>query len=250
MAVHDDNYTSLEELFESGAHFGHQVRFWNPKMKQFIFGTKSKIHIINLDYTISALRNAVKFVKRVVRNSGDILFVGTRSHASPIIAEGAIQCGMCYVEHRWLGGTLTNFDTVRQSISKYEKKMQELTAAENDNTLLSKKDLLKLNHEVYKLKLRYGGIVNMKSLPAAIFMVGWHPIAILEAQKLAKRGIHIPIISIVDTNCDPTLVDYPIPGNDDAKLAIKLYVRVIVDAILDAKSEKEVVVNANDEESE
>jgi small subunit ribosomal protein S2 len=222
---------SIKEMLEAGVHFGHQTKFWNPKMKPFIFGARNKIHVINLDKTAPMFEEAIKFAKQTVKNKGFILFVGAKAQASEIIAEEAKRCGMPYVDHRWLGGMLTNFETVKSSIKKLHTKSELI--AQDDNGL-SKKELLDLSRDVDKLQRTIGGIAEMKGLPSALFIVdtGMHAIAILEAQKLG-----IPVIGIVDTNNDPSNVDYVIPGNDDSARAIKLYASAIADAILSAKDE-------------
>ncbi|MCE3268476.1 MAG: ribosomal protein [Burkholderiales bacterium] len=221
---------SMKAMLEAGVHFGHQTKFWNPKMKPYIFGARNKIHIINLDKTVSLFEEAIKFVKQTAKNKGTILFVGTRSQASEIIEAEAKRAGQPFVNHRWLGGMLTNFETVKKSIKKLETK-QELLSKSGD-TGLSKKELLDLNRSIAKLQSSIGGIAEMKTLPTAIFIVdtGCHDIAILEAKKL-----NIPVIGIVDTNNDPSQVDYVIPGNDDSAQAISLYVTAIADTILGAK---------------
>ncbi|RTL01689.1 MAG: 30S ribosomal protein S2 [Proteobacteria bacterium] len=222
---------SIKEMLEAGVHFGHQTKYWNPKMKPFIFGSRNKIHIINLDKTAPMFDEAVKFAKQTVKNKGFILFVGAKAQASEIIAEEAKRCGMPYVDHRWLGGMLTNFETVKKSIKKLESKSEALA---NPESGLSKKELLDVSREVAKLQKTIGGISEMKGLPSAIFVVdtGMHNIAIQEAQKLG-----IPVIGVVDTNNDPSGVDYVIPGNDDSARAIKLYTAAIADAVLAAKDE-------------
>lgn len=221
---------SMKAMLEAGVHFGHQTKFWNPKMKPYIFGARNKIHIINLDRTVVLFDEAIKFIKQTVRNKGTILFVGTRSQASEIIASEAQRAGQPYVSHRWLGGMLTNFETVKKSIHKLETKKEIL--AKSSDTGLSKKELLSLTREIAKLESSIGGIAEMKTLPAAIFIVdtGCHNIAILEAKKIG-----IPVVGIVDTNNDPSQVDHVIPGNDDSAQAISLYTTAIADAILAAK---------------
>lgn len=221
---------SMKAMLEAGVHFGHQTKYWNPKMKPYIFGARNKIHIINLDKTVVLFDEALKFVKQAVKNNGKVLFVGTRSQASEIIATEAIRAKMPYVNHRWLGGMLTNFETVKKSIKKLETKTELLEKATENN--LSKKELLDLGREIAKLQSSIGGIVEMHDTPAAIFIIdtGCHDIAILEAKKLG-----IPVIGIVDTNNDPSNVDYVIPGNDDSAKAIELYTKAIADAILSAK---------------
>lgn len=222
---------SIKEMLEAGVHFGHQTKFWNPKMKSYIFGSRNKIHIINLDKTLPMFEEAIKFTKQAVKNKGFVLFVGAKAQASEIIAEEAKRCGMPYVDHRWLGGMLTNFETVKKSIKKLEVKSEQL---ESSDSGLSKKELLVVSRDVAKLQKTIGGISEMKGLPSAIFVVdtGIHAIAIQEAQKLG-----IPVIGIVDTNNDPSGVDYVIPGNDDSARAIRLYTSAIADAILSAKEE-------------
>jgi small subunit ribosomal protein S2 len=222
---------SIREMLEAGCHFGHQTKFWNPKMKPYIFGSRNKIHVINLDKTLPMFEDAIKFAKQTVKNKGTILFVGAKSQASEIIAEEAARCGMPYVDHRWLGGMLTNFETVKKSIKKLETKSELMEKADAG---LSKKEVLDLSREVEKLQKTIGGISEMKGLPSALFVIdtGVHAIAILEAQKLG-----IPVIAVVDTNNDPSGVDYVIPGNDDSARAIKLYASAFADAILSAKEE-------------
>lgn len=222
---------SIREMLEAGCHFGHQTKFWNPKMKPYIFGSRNKIHVINLDKTLPMFEDAIKFAKQTVKNKGTILFVGAKSQASEIIAEEAVRCGMPYVDHRWLGGMLTNFETVKKSIKKLETKSELMEKADAG---LSKKEVLDLSREVEKLQKTIGGISEMKGLPSALFVIdtGVHAIAILEAQKLG-----IPVIAVVDTNNDPSGVDYVIPGNDDSARAIKLYASAFADAILSAKEE-------------
>jgi small subunit ribosomal protein S2 len=221
---------SIQTMLEAGVHFGHQTKFWNPKMKPYIFGARSKIHIINLDKTVVMFNDALKYISQVVKNKGEVLFVGTRSQASEIIAEEAVRAGMPFVDHRWLGGMLTNFETVKKSIKKLEVKSAILE--KNDDSGLSKKELLDLSRDVEKLQSSIGGIAEMKGLPSAIFIIdtGCHDIAIKEAKKLG-----IPVIGIVDTNNDPSEVDYVIPGNDDSAKAIRLYASAIADTIIKAK---------------
>jgi small subunit ribosomal protein S2 len=199
-------------------------------MKPYIFGARNKIHIINLDKTVSLFEEAIKFVKQTAKTKGTVLFVGTRSQASEIIEAEAKRSGQPFVNHRWLGGMLTNFETVKKSIKKLETKQELLT--KSGDTGLSKKELLDLNRSIAKLQSSIGGIAEMKALPAAIFIIdtGCHDIAILEAKKL-----NIPVIGIVDTNNDPSQIDYVIPGNDDSAQAISLYVAAVADAIIGAK---------------
>jgi small subunit ribosomal protein S2 len=221
----------LEDLFKAGAHFGHKTRYWNPKMKPYIFGKRNKIHIINLDKTFRLYQDAVNFVSKVAaKKGGKVLFVGTKRAAQEIIAEEAQRCSMPYVNHRWLGGMLTNYKTVRQSIKRLKEleKMKESGAFER----LTKKEGLMRTREMNKLELSLGGIKFMGGLPDVILVVDSDKerIAIEEAKKLG-----IPVIGIVDTNSNPDDVDYLIPANDDAKRAIRCYLGGIVDAILDAK---------------
>ncbi|MCX8514764.1 MAG: 30S ribosomal protein S2 [Burkholderiales bacterium] len=242
---------SIKAMLEAGVHFGHQTKFWNPKMKPFIYGSRNKIHIINLDLTATHFENALKFIAQIVKNKGNILYVGTRSQASEIIATEAKRAGMPYVDHRWLGGMLTNFETVKKSIKKLETKQELLQKSED--TGLSKKELLDLSRDIKKLQASIGGISEMKNTPAALFIIdtGCHDIAIKEAKKLG-----IPVIGVVDTNNDPSVVDYVIPGNDDSAKAIELYASMVSDVILNAKksvitemvqdSKLEMVADADD----
>ena len=221
---------TMRQMLEAGCHFGHQTRFWSPKMAPYIFGHRNKIHIINLEKTLPMYLEAQKFVRQVASNRGTILFVGTKRQSKEIIAEEAQRAGMPYVDARWLGGTLTNFKTVKGSI----KRLKDMGAArENgDWERLSKKEALTTSREVEKLEKSLGGIQDMAGTPDAIFVVdvGYHKIAITEAKKLG-----IPVIAVVDTNHSPEGVDYIIPGNDDSSKAVSLYVRGIADAI-DRKS--------------
>ena len=221
---------SMKELLDAGAHFGHRTRFWNPKMSPYIFGTRNKIHIIDLEKTLPLLKDATNFISRLASHKAKILFVGTKRAAQDIIKEQAVRCGMPYVNHRWLGGMLTNYKTVRQSIFRLKdlKKMQQEAQFET----MIKKEALMLERELEKLDKSLGGIEDMGGLPDALFVVdvGFEHIAIQEARKLK-----IPVIGIVDTNNDPDGVDYMIPSNDDSMLAVHLYVRCIADAILSAQ---------------
>lgn len=221
----------MRELLQAGAHFGHQTRFWNPKMAEYIFSTRHKIHIINLEKTIPLYQDAVNFLGSLAGKRGKILFVGTKPAAKSIIREEAERCGMPYISNRWLGGLLTNYKTVRQSI-RYMKELEEKRDSK-EFADLTKKEALNVMRELSKLETNLRGIKNMGGLPDAIFVidVGHEKIAINEARKLK-----IPVIGIVDTNRDPTTVDYVIPANDDASSAIRLYVKGIADAILEAKS--------------
>jgi small subunit ribosomal protein S2 len=223
----------MRQMLEAGVHFGHQTRFWNPKMAQYIFGSRNKIHIINLEKTLPLFTEAQSFVRRLASNKGNILFVGTKRQARDIIREEAERSSMPYVDYRWLGGMLTNYKTVKQSIKRLEERQASLEAAQSAGGM-SKKELLDLEREVQKLQRSLGGIRNMKGLPDAIFVVdvGYQKGAILEANKLG-----IPVIGIVDTNHTPAGVDYVIPGNDDSARAIRLYARAMADAVLEGRSQ-------------
>jgi small subunit ribosomal protein S2 len=221
----------MRQMLEAGCHFGHQTRFWSPKMAPYIFGHRNKIHIINLEKTLPMFLEAQKFVRQVASNRGTILFVGTKRQSKEIIAEEATRAGMPYVDARWLGGTLTNFKTVKGSI----KRLKDMTAArENgDWERLSKKEALTTSRDIEKLEKSLGGIQDMAGTPDAIFVVdvGYHKIALTEAKKLG-----IPVIAVVDTNHSPEGVDYIIPGNDDSSKAVALYVRAMADAVLEGKA--------------
>ena len=222
---------SMRQMLEAGVHFGHQTRFWNPKMSQFIFGERNKIHIINLERTLPLYNEAATFVKGVVADGGKLLFVGTKRSARDAIQAEATRCGMPYVNQRWLGGMLTNFKTIRQSI----KRLQELEELRESGALdrRSKKEAQTLRREMDKLLRSLGGIKDMGALPDALFVVdvGHEEIAVHEARKLG-----IPVVAIVDSNCSPDGIDYVIPGNDDAMKAIQLYAAGIADAVIDGKS--------------
>jgi len=222
---------SMKELLEAGVHFGHQTHRWNPKMKDFIYGEHNNIHIIDLSQTMGMLKNALGAVREVTQSGGRILFVGTKRQASEIISESASQCAQYYVNHRWLGGTLTNWKTISNTIARL-KSIQE-TLDEEESAGLTKKELLKLTRERDKLELSIGGIKNMGSLPDLIFVIDTvrEQIAIKEANKL-----NIPIAAIIDTNCDPEGITYPIPGNDDSTKSIKLYCDLVSQAALDGIS--------------
>ena len=220
---------SMRELLQAGVHFGHQSRYWNPKMAPFIFGARNKIHIINLEQTVPALNEALGFVERLATSKNQILFVGTKRAAGKIIKEEAERCNMPYVSHRWLGGMLTNYKTIRASIKRY----RDLAAQEKDGTfdMLTKKEALMRRRTKEKLEKSIGGIKDMSGLPDALFVVDvdHERIAITEANKLG-----IPVIGIVDSNSNPDGIDYVIPGNDDAIRAVKLYVSKMADACLSA----------------
>lgn len=220
---------SMRELLQAGAHFGHQSRYWNPKMAPFIFGARNKIHIINLEKTVPAFNEALGFVERLAASKNKILFVGTKRAAGKIVKEQAERCNMPFVSHRWLGGMLTNYKTIRASINRY----RELEVQEKDGTFdkLTKKEALMCRRTKEKLERSIGGIKDMAGLPDALFVVDvdHERIAITEANKLG-----IPVIGVVDSNSDPDGIDYVIPGNDDAIRAIKLYVTTVADAVLSA----------------
>ncbi len=238
---------SMREMLEAGVHFGHQTRFWNPKMAPYIFGHRNKIHIINLEQTVSHLQDALKFIKQLSQRRGTVLFVGTKRQSREIIAEEAARAGMPYVDQRWLGGMLTNFKTVKTSIKRL--KDMETTSAEGGLERMSKKEALSFGRELEKLNKTLGGIKDMAGLPDALFVVdvGYHKIAIQEANKLG-----IPVVAVVDTNHSPAGVDYVIPGNDDASRAVKLYARGVADAILDGRANAvaDVVASIRDESDE
>ena len=221
----------MKELLEAGVHFGHQTHRWNPKMKDFIYGEHNNIHIIDLSQTMGMLKNALGAIREVTQSGGRILFVGTKRQASETISESASQCAQYYVNHRWLGGTLTNWKTISNTIARL-KSIQE-TLDEEESAGLTKKELLKLTRERDKLELSIGGIKNMGSLPDLIFVIDTvrEQIAIKEANKL-----NIPIAAIIDTNCDPEGITYPIPGNDDSTKSIKLYCDLVSQAALDGIS--------------
>ena len=216
---------TMRELLKAGVHFGHQTRYWNPKMSQYIFGARNKIHIINLEHTLPALNGALDVVQGLAQNKNKVLFVGTKRAASKIIKEEALRVGMPFVNHRWLGGMLTNYKTIRQSI----RRLRELESASSDGTFsqLTKKEALMRQREMEKLDRSIGGIKDMGGLPDALFVVDvdHERIAVNEANKLG-----IPVIGIVDTNSNPDGIDYVIPGNDDALRAIQIYVKSIADA--------------------
>ncbi len=219
-------------MLEAGVHFGHQTRFWNPKMAPFIFGARNKIHIVNLEQTLAKYNEAMTFVRKLSANKGTILFVGTKRQAREIMAEEATRCASPYVDQRWLGGMLTNFKTIKQSL----KRLKEMEAMCDDGSLdrLGKKEALMLTRELDKMHKSIGGIKEMASLPDALFVidVGYHKIAITEASKLG-----IPVVAVVDTNHSPDGVDYVIPGNDDSSRAIRLYARGVADAVLEGRSQ-------------
>ena len=235
---------SMREMLEAGCHFGHQTRFWNPKMGQYIFGARNKIHIINLEKTVAKFEEACKFARQLSAQGGKILFVDAKRGGREIIAAEAQRCGSCWVDQRWLGGTLTNFKTVRGTIKRLKDMEQQLEDGSAAN--LTKKEALDFQRNVEKLNKSIGGIKEMSALPDALFIVdvGYHKIAIQEANKLG-----IPVIGIVDTNHSPDGVDYVVPGNDDSSKAVAIYARGIADAVLAgrADSQTEIVEAAADE---
>ncbi len=235
---------TMRQMLEAGVHFGHQTRYWNPKMAPFIFGHRNKIHIINLETTLAMYQDALKYIRRLAANKGTLLFVGTKRQAREIIREEAVRCGMPFVDHRWLGGMLTNFKTVKQSI----KRLKEMEQMAQDGTFdrMSKKEALGLQRELEKLNRSLGGIKDLASLPDAMFVidVGYQKGAIAEAVKLG-----IPVVGVVDTNHTPEGIDYVIPGNDDSSRAIRLYARGVADAILEGRSQsvEDIVAATRDE---
>ena len=236
---------TMKQLLEAGVHFGHQTRKWNPKMKKYIFAARNDIHIIDLQLTVGLVEEAYKFVVETVKAGKSILFVGTKKQAQEAIKEEATRCGQFYINSRWLGGTLTNFKTIRSRIDRLNK-LQRMEES-GDFDLLPKKEVLGLKKEMEKLEANLGGIREMKNLPGAMFIVDPHneDIAVQEARKL-----HIPIVAITDTNCDPDLIDYVIPGNDDAIRAIKLISSVIANAVIEANQGAEALVAAAPEAEE
>jgi small subunit ribosomal protein S2 len=229
---------TMREMLEAGVHFGHQTRYWNPRMASYIFGHRNKIHIINLEKTLAMYQGALKFVRQLASNKGTVLFVGTKRQAREIIKEEAQRCGAPYVDYRWLGGMLTNYKTVKQSI----KRLKDMEAMVQDGSTekLSKKEALQYQREIAKLERSLGGIKDMNGLPDAMFVidVGYQKGAVTEAIKLG-----IPVIGVVDTNHSPENIDYVIPGNDDSSRAIRLYARGVADAVLEGRSDtvKEIV---------
>ncbi len=221
---------SMREMLEAGVHFGHQTRFWNPRMAPYIYGHRNKIHIINLEKTQPLFEDAMKFVRQLSGRRGTILMVGTKRQARDVIAAEAQRCGMPYVDQRWLGGMLTNFKTVKGSLKKL-KEMQATKEAGTDQMI--KKEALMFERELSKLEKDIGGIQDMNALPDAMFVidVGYHKIAVAEAQKLG-----IPIVGVVDTNHSPQGIDHVIPGNDDSAKAVALYARAVADAVLEGKA--------------
>ena len=238
---------SMKQLLEAGVHFGHQTSRWNPKMKPYIFGARNGIHIIDLQQTVAMFKDLEAVVRNIAASGGHVLFVGTKKQAQEAVREEAERCGMFHVHNRWLGGTLTNFSTIRQSIERL-RKLEEM---ENDPKIvdaLTKKEMLGLKREKEKLEQSLGGIKSMRKLPDAIFVVDpkQEEIAVKEARKLG-----IPVVAVIDTNCDPDLVDYKVPGNDDAIRAIRLFCSSIADAINEGKTlyEQSLVKDKEDEKA-
>jgi len=222
----------MRSMLEAGVHFGHQTRYWNPKMAPYIFGHRNKIHIINLEHTVARFTDAAKFIRSIAAKNGTVLFVGTKRAARDIIAAEAARCGMPYVDSRWLGGMLTNFKTVKSSIKRLKE--MEVLAAEGGLERMSKKEALMFDREIEKLTKSIGGIKDMNGLPDVIFMidVGYHKIAVAEAHTLG-----IPVVAVVDTNHSPEGIDYVIPGNDDSAKAISLYAAGMADAVLEGREQ-------------
>jgi small subunit ribosomal protein S2 len=223
---------SMKQLLEAGVHFGHQTSRWNPKMKPYIFGARNGIYIIDLQQTVKMFRNCYQFVRDLVESGGTVLFVGTKKQAQDILREEADRCAMPYVQNRWLGGMLTNFQTIRKSIERL-KKLQEIMADPEMVQALTKKEMSENAHEHEKLMATLGGIKNMRKLPDALFVIDTfkEEIAVAEANRLG-----IPVVAVVDTNCDPDKIAHRIPGNDDAIRAIKLFTAAIADAVIEGRS--------------
>ena len=234
--------TSMKQLLEAGVHFGHQTRRWNPKMRKYIFGERNGIHIIDLALTVGLIEDAYKFVVEAVKENKTVLFVGTKKQAQEAIQQEAERCGMYYVNSRWLGGTLTNFKTIRSRVERLNKLDQMEKMGEFD--LLPKKEVIALKTERDKLQTNLGGIREMRTLPGVMFVVdpNCEDIAVKEARKLG-----IPVVAITDTNCDPDMVDYVISGNDDAIRAVKLLASIIADAVIEAKQGEDAVKHAHEE---
>jgi small subunit ribosomal protein S2 len=235
---------TMRQMLEAGVHFGHQTRYWNPKMEPYIFGHRNKIHIINLEKTLSMYQEAVKFARQLAANRGTLLFVGTKRQAREIVREEALRCSSPFVDHRWLGGMLTNFKTVKQSI----KRLKEMEQMQQDGSFerISKKEALGLQRELEKLQRSLGGIKDLGALPDALFIidVGYQKGAVMEATKLG-----VPVIGVVDTNHSPEGISYVIPGNDDSSRAVRLYARGMADAVLEGRTQslEEVTAASRDE---
>jgi small subunit ribosomal protein S2 len=222
---------TMKDLLEAGVHFGHQTRRWNPQMKKFIFMERNGIYIIDLQKTLKCVQDARAAIEKVVRAGGHVLFVGTKKQAKPIVVEEAARCGMYHVTERWLGGMLTNFKTIRSSI----KRLHDLDRMATDGTFekLAKKEVSRLSRERERLQFAFAGIKEMPGLPAVVFIIDTkkEKIAVAEANRLG-----VPIVGVVDTNCDPTVVDFPIPGNDDAIRAIRLFASMVADTVIEARA--------------
>ena len=233
---------SMRDMLEAGVHFGHQTRYWNPKMGAYIFGHRNKIHIVNLEKTLPLFREAMNFMGTLSANGGKVLFVGTKRAARDAIREEALRCGMPFVNHRWLGGMLTNFKTIKQSI----KRLKELEAMFEDGTInrFNKKEALGLSREKEKLEMSLGGIKDMGGLPDALFIidVGHEKLAVTEANKLG-----IPVVGVVDTNNDPSPIDYVIPGNDDAIRAVRLYISAAANTVLEGRQSAAAMAGRGDD---
>lgn len=237
---------SMKQLLEAGVHFGHQTSRWNPKMKPYIFGARNGIHIIDLQLTVKMFRDVYDFIRDLASSGGQLLFVGTKKQAQDSIREEAERCGAFYVHHRWLGGTLTNFQTIRLSIDRLKK----LTEMENDPKIieaLKKKEMLGLSREKEKLERALGGIKEIKKLPDAIFFID-PKLEVIAVQEARKMGI--PVVAVIDTDCDPTMVDYKVPGNDDAIRAIRLFCAIIADAVVEGKAIYERVAEEEGKDGE
>jgi len=235
---------TMRQMLEAGVHFGHQTRFWHPKMRPYIFGERNRIHIINLEKTLPLFNEAMGYLTKLAANGGTVMFVGTKRQAMDIISEAAARCGSPYVNHRWLGGMLTNYRTVKKSIERL-KMLESVLADETSSQKLSKKELLTLDRERVKLEKSLGGIKEMSGLPDALFVVdvGHEYIAVSEANKL-----NIPVVGVVDSNCKPDGVDYVIPGNDDAIRAIQLYAQAAAEAILVGQEQRQATIVSGDDE--
>jgi small subunit ribosomal protein S2 len=236
---------TLKELLEAGAHFGHQTRRWNPKMKEYIFGARNGIYIIDLQKTVKLFRDALVFTEQLAAEGGNVLFVGTKRQAQETIAEEATRCGMGYVNQRWLGGTLTNFATIRKSLARL-KELEELASGERD-AKITKKEIAQLDKERQRLEKSLSGLKGMDSLPQALFVVdpACENIAVAEANKLG-----IPVIAVVDTNCDPEPIQFPMPANDDAIRAIKLFAGRVADGIIEGRGVWDAARRDREAESE
>ena len=236
---------TMRQMLEAGLHFGHQTRRWNPKMKQYIYGPRNGIYIVNLDITMKMFRRAYAYIAEVVANGGSVMFVGTKRQAQVIIKEEADRCGMYFVNHRWLGGMMTNFQTIKNSVDRLKK----IEAMQEDGSInrFPKKEILLMEKERIKLDRNIGGIKNMRALPDVLFVIDpkKEEIAINEANKLG-----IPVVALTDTNCDPDGIDYVVPGNDDAIRAIKLIVSLMAEAVIEGKARSGEEPEANVEELE